>query len=161
MQYSILKTELGKFGIVTNKLNLIRIILPNQIKSKSTTLTPSNNYTPFMKKVITQMSQYFCGNRKYFDIELKIQLPPFYQKVLKEVQKIPYGEKFSYKSIAENLQNPKAYRAVANANAMNPIPIIIPCHRVILSNGDLGKYGGGSLMKKKLIHKKINNNSQF
>ncbi|OUW79028.1 MAG: hypothetical protein CBD77_03395 [bacterium TMED217] len=161
MQYSILRTELGRFGIITNKSNIIRIILPNQIKFTSSTLTPSNNYTPFMKNVIKQMNQYFCGNRKNFNIRLKIQLPPFYQKVLKEVSKIPYGETSSYKNIAENLQNPKAYRAVANANAINPIPIIIPCHRVILSNGHLGKYGGGKIIKKKLIQKELNNNSKF
>lgn len=148
MQYSILRTELGKFGIITNKSNLIRIILPNKIKFTSATLTRSNNYTPFMKNVIKQMTQYFCGNRKNFNIRLKIQLLSFYQKVLREVSKIPYGETSSYKNIAENLQNPKAYRAVANANAINPIPIIIPCHRVILSNGKLGKYGGGEMIKK-------------
>ena len=161
MQYSILRTDLGKFGIITNKSNLIRIILPNQIKSISAVLTSPNNYTPFTKNVIKQMSQYFYGNRKHFDIELKIQFPPFYQKVLKEVCEIPYGETSSYKNIAEKLQNPKAYRAVANANAMNPIPIIIPCHRVILSNGNLGQYRGGEIMKKKLNYKERNNNSKF
>ena len=128
------------------------------IESTSFILTPPNNYTPFMENVIKQMSQYFCGNRKYFNIELKIQLPPFYQKVLKKVCEIPYGKTSSYKNIAEKLQNPKAYRAIANANVMNPIPIIIPCHRVILSNGNLGKYGGGEMMKKKLNHKERNNN---
>ncbi len=158
MQYSILRTELGRFGIITNKSNLIRIILPNQIKLISIALTSPNNYTPFMKNIIKQMSQYFCEDRKYFNIKLKIQLPPFYQKVLKEVCKIPYAKTFSYKDIAKNLQNPNAYRAVANANAMNPIPIIIPCHRVILSNGKLGKYGGGEMIKKKLIQKELNNN---
>lgn len=161
MQYSILSTELGKFGIITNKSNLIRIVLPNQIESTSTALTSPNDYTPFTKNVIKQMSQYFYANRKHFNIELKIQLPPFYQKVLKEVCEIPYGETSSYKNIAEKLQNPKAYRAVANANAMNPIPIIIPCHRVILSNGNLGQYGGGEMMKKKLNHKERYNNLKF
>ena len=161
MQYSILRTKLGKFGIITNKSHLIRIILPNQIKLTSAKLTPPNNYKPFMENVIEQMNQYFCGDRKYFSIKLKIQLPPFYQKVLEEVNKIPYGETSSYKTIAKNLQNPNAYRAVASANSINPIPIIIPCHRVILSNGNLGKYGGGEMIKKNLIQKEIKNNSKF
>ena len=157
MQYSILKTELGEFGILASKLSLIKVILPNK-KPLSTKLTDPNNYTPFMKNVIDQMNQYFMGSRKEFDIKLKLELPPFYEKVLNEVRKIPYGQTFSYKKIARNLQNPKAFRAVANANAINPIPIIIPCHRVILSNGDLGQYGGGKLMKKILVQNEMNNN---
>ena len=157
MQYSILKTELGKFGILASKSNLIKVILPNK-KPLSTKLTDPNSYTPFMKNVINQMNQYFMGSRKEFDINLKLELPPFYKKVLNEVRKVPYGQTFSYKKIARNLQNPKAFRAVANANAINPIPIIIPCHRVILSNGNLGQYGGGELMKKILVQNEINNN---
>ena len=157
MQYSILKTELGKFGILASKSNLIKVILPNK-NPLSTKLTDPNSYTPFMKNVIDQMNQYFRGSRKEFDIKLKLELPPFYEKVLNEVRKIPYGQTISYKMIARNLQNPKAFRAVANANAINPIPIIIPCHRVILSNGDLGQYGGGKLMKKILVQNEMNNN---
>jgi len=157
LQYSILKTELGKFGILASKSNLIKIHLPNKIPL-SMKLTDPNSYTPFMKNVIDQMNQYFLGSRKEFDIKIKLELAPFYEKVLNEVSKIPYGQTFSYKKIARNLQNPKAFRAVANANAINPIPIIIPCHRVILSNGDLGQYGGGELMKKILVQNEINNN---
>ena len=156
MQYSILKTELGKFGILTSKSNLIKIVLPNK-DPLSMKLTDPNSYTPFMKNVIDQMNQYFMGSRKEFDIRLKLELPPFYEKVLNEVCKIPYGQTFSYKKIARNLQTPRAFRAVANANAINPIPIIIPCHRVILSNGDLGQYGGGKLMKKMLVQNEMKN----
>jgi len=158
LQYSILKTDLGKFGILASETNLIKIILPNKLKPVSMNLTNPNRYTPFMKNVINQMTQYFMDSRKEFDIRLKLELPPFYQKVLNEVRKIPYGQTFSYKNIARNLQNPNAFRAVANANAINPIPIIIPCHRVILSSGDLGQYGGGKSMKKILIQKEMNNN---
>ena len=121
-------------------------------------LTDPNSYTAFMKNVIDQMNQYFMGSRKEFDIRLKLELPPFYERALNEVRKIPYGQTFSYKKIAKNLQNPGAFRAVANANAINPIPIIIPCHRVILSNGELGQYGGGELMKKMLVQNENNNN---
>ena len=158
MQYSILKTELGKFGILTSKSNLIKIILPNKIKLASMKLTNPNSYTPLMKNVINQMNQYFIGSRKEFDIRLKLELPPFYERALNEVRKIPYGQTFSYKKIARKLQNPKAFRAVANANAINPLPIIIPCHRVILSNGNFGQYGGGELMKKILVQNEMNNN---
>ena len=155
MQYSILKTEIGNLGILASESNLINIILPNNIKLVSRKLTSPNRYTPFMQNVVNQLEQYFSGNLREFDIRLKLELPIFYQKVLNEVRKIPYGQTVSYKNIANNLQNPRAYRAVANANAINPIPIIIPCHRVILSNGDLGQYGGGTSLKKNLIQKEV------
>ena len=104
-----------------------------------------------MHNVIEQLNQYFMGIRKQFDIDLRLKMPPFYKKVLKEVSEIPYGQTSSYKNIARKLNNPRAYRAVANANAANPIPIIIPCHRVIQSNGSLGNYGGGRQLKQILV----------
>ncbi len=82
--------------------------------------------------------------------------PSFYLDVLKRVRKIPYGKTASYKDIASDLNNKKAFRAVGSANAQNPIPIIIPCHRVILFNGKSGDYGGGKKLKKRLINHEEN-----
>jgi len=78
-------------------------------------------------------------------------MPPFYQKVLSEVKKIPYGEVRTYKEIAAKAGSPRAYRATGSANAKNILPIIIPCHRVIGTNGNLGGYGGGLIIKKYLL----------
>ena len=157
VQFSILKTDLGSFGILVNESALLKVILPNKINSISIEITNPGSYNPIMHNVIEQLNQYFMGIRKQFDISLKLEMPPFYKKVLKEVSEIPYGQTFSYKTIARKLNNPRAYRAVANANAANPIPIIIPCHRVIQSNGGLGNYGGGRQLKQSLvqIEKKI------
>ena len=151
VQFSVLKTDLGSFGILVNKSSLLKVILPNKVKSISIDVTNPESYSPLMNNVIEQLNQYFMGIRKQFDISLKLEMPPFYKKVLKEVSGIPYGQTFSYKNIARKLNNPRAYRAVANANAANPIPIIIPCHRVIQSNGDLGNYGGGRELKQSLV----------
>ena len=151
VQFSILKTDLGSFGILVNESNLLKVILPNKINSISIEITNPGSYNPIMHNVIEQLNQYFMGIRKKFDISLKLEMPPFYKKVLKEVSEIPYGQTFSYKNIAMKLNNPRAYRAVANANAANPIPIIIPCHRVIQSNGSLGNYGGGRQLKQILV----------
>ena len=151
VQFSILKTDLGSFGILVNESNLLKVILPNKINSISIEITNPGSYKPIMHNVIEQLNQYFMGIRKKFDISLKLEMPPFYKKVLKEVSEIPYGQTFSYKNIARKLNNPRAYRAVANANAANPIPIIIPCHRVIQSNGGLGNYGGGRQLKQSLV----------
>ena len=151
MQFAILKTDVGNFGLLVNELNLLKVLLPNKINSISIEINNPRNYKPIMHNVIEQLNQYFMGIRKKFDISLKLEMPPFYKKVLKEVSEIPYGQTFSYKNIAMKLNNPRAYRAVANANAANPIPIIIPCHRVIQSNGSLGNYGGGRQLKQILV----------
>ena len=78
-------------------------------------------------------------------------MPPFYHKVLCEVKKIPYGEVRTYREIAKKAGSPGAYRATGSANAKNMLPIIIPCHRVIGNNGNLGGYGGGLKIKKYLL----------
>jgi O-6-methylguanine DNA methyltransferase len=158
VQFAILKTDLGNFGVLISESKLIKIILPNKLESIPVKVDNPKKYEPFMIDVLKQLSQYFNGSRKQFELDLKLQISPFYQKVLNEVCKIPYGQTCSYKNIAEKIKNPRAYRAVANANATNPIPIVIPCHRVIQSNRELGKYGGGKGLKHSLIEKEKNSN---
>ena len=97
------------------------------------------------------MDQYFKGVRRSFDLKVNHNMSTFFINTLEEVKKISYGSTMSYKDIANNIKSPRGHRAVSNANARNPIPIIIPCHRVIKSNGDFGEYGGGSILKKNLL----------
>ena len=150
-QFSILDSKFGKFGILATKMKLKRIILPNKLNYITSDITHTNNFSPFMNKVIDQLNQFFLGELIKFDIEYELSISSFYEEVLKEVCTIPYGKTASYKYIAKKVDKPKAYRAVANANAANPIPIIIPCHRVILNNGSSGDYGGGKTLKRDLI----------
>ena len=98
-----------------------------------------------------QIHQYFYEKRKNFNVKVQISMSPFYQKVLSEVKKIPYGEVRTYKEIAAKAGSPRAYRATGSANAKNILPIIIPCHRVIGNDGNLGGYGGGLKIKKYLL----------
>ena len=107
-----------------------------------------NSESPILVKASKQINEYFNGNRKLFEIPFKLNLPPFYKKVLLEVKKIKYGETASYRKIARMAGNNKAVRAVGTANAKNPLPIIIPCHRIISSNDNIGGYSGG--LDKKL-----------
>ncbi len=93
----------------------------------------------------------FQKKRRSFDLKIHFSMPPFYKKVLNELKNIPFGEVRSYKEIALNAGNPRAYRAVGTANAKNTLPIFIPCHRVVGSNGCLGGYGGGLKIKKYLL----------
>ena len=104
-----------------------------------------------MKEVRAQLKQYFQGDLKYFNLKTDLYISLFYKKALKAVGKISYATTKSYKEVANNIGSPNGHRAVANANAKNPIPIVIPCHRVIKSNGELGGYGGGSQLKKDLL----------
>jgi methylated-DNA-[protein]-cysteine S-methyltransferase len=110
-----------------------------------------------MKEVRTQLKQYFQGDLKYFNLKTDFHISLFYKKALKVVEKIPYATTKSYKKVAINIGSPNGHRAVANANAKNPIPIVIPCHRVIKSNGELGEYGGGNQLKKDLLKFERNN----
>lgn len=104
-----------------------------------------------MREVIRQLHGYFSGELESFDLELSPQGTPFQQRVWKELLKIPYGETISYGELARRIGNPNASRAVGLANGSNPIPIIIPCHRVIGSNGKLTGYGGGLPIKERLL----------
>ena len=101
-------------------------------------------------RVERQIKEYFAEKRRMFELPVDLIASPFHLKVLNEVARIPFGETRTYGEIARALKNPKAVRAVGTANAKNPIPIVIPCHRVVASNG-LGGYGGGLDMKKYLL----------
>ncbi len=97
-----------------------------------------------------QIDEYLTGKRMTFDLPLKMEGTDFRKKVWDELCKIPYGEVATYSDIAKRIGRPNAYRAVGNACNSNPIPLIVPCHRVVASGG-IGGYGGGLSLKKKLM----------
>jgi O-6-methylguanine DNA methyltransferase len=99
----------------------------------------------------TQLQEYFKGVRKEFDLKLIINGTPYQQKVWKELLKVPYGETVSYGELAKRIGNPKGARSVGMAVHFNPIGIIIPCHRVIRSSGEIGGYASGIHRKKWLL----------
>jgi methylated-DNA-[protein]-cysteine S-methyltransferase len=98
-----------------------------------------------------QLREYFAGERRDFDLPLKFHGTEFQVSVLEALQDIPYGETTSYGEIAKRIGRPKAVRAVGAANGRNPIPIVVPCHRVIGSTGDLTGFGGGLDTKEALL----------
>lgn len=107
--------------------------------------------TELLSMATIQLDEYFQGKRTTFSLPFKLTGTPFQLAVWKELQNIPYGQTTSYKEIAQKINKPKAYRAVGMANNKNPLPIIIPCHRVIGSNGKLIGYAGGLKLKKYLL----------
>ena len=105
-----------------------------------------------LKEARTQLLAYFAGELTQFDLPLAPKVTPFQGRVLDALKGIPYGETRSYLQIAEAIGQPSASRAVGNANGRNPIGIVIPCHRVITSQGRLGGFGGGLVAKQYLLN---------
>ena len=102
--------------------------------------------------LIEQFQKYFKGELQSFKFPLDLRLgTPFQQKVWKKLLTIPYGTTRSYKWLAQSIKNPNSARAVGNANGQNPLSIIIPCHRVVRENGELGGYTGGIKIKRYLL----------
>jgi methylated-DNA-[protein]-cysteine S-methyltransferase len=101
--------------------------------------------------VAGQLAEYFAGERRTFEIPIALSGTPFQLSVWSALQRIPYGEVRSYSDIARQIGKPESVRAVGAANGANPIPIIVPCHRVIGANGSLTGFGGGIAVKRRLL----------
>jgi len=106
---------------------------------------------PLLRQAVEQLRAYFAGELRDFDLTLDMQGTEFQRRVWLELQNIPYGETRSYSFVANTIGAPKAVRAVGAANGRNPIPIVVPCHRVIGAGGSLVGYGGGLPLKRFLI----------
>ena len=117
-----------------------------------TRLPNDRNLPECVKEGIRQLEEYFKGARKNFSLKLLLQGTPFQKLVWQRLKKIPYGNLASYGDVARAIGKPNAYRAVGNANNKNPIAIVIPCHRVIGSDGTLVGYGSGLWRKEWLLN---------
>lgn len=107
---------------------------------------------PLLRDAAWQLREYFQGRRRIFELPLRTRGTAFQQRVWKALQQIPYGETRSYGEIARAVGEPRAARAVGMACGANPIAIVVPCHRVIRANGDLGGFGGGARLKELLLN---------
>ena len=145
MQTVIVDSPLGKIEINGDNSGIVSVLFLDSDKVAISKTIPSE-----LKEVVVQLKEYFNGERKKFTLKLSPKGTDFQQRVWEELKKIPYGRTVSYQQIANQLGNPKVIRAAASANGKNPIPIIIPCHRVIGSDGSLTGYAGG-LHRKKLL----------
>lgn len=156
--YTVFKNPIGLTGLAATQKGLIRLAnkVPSEkyfekllVKELEFQIIKNPNH---FKGLIEQFQSYFKGERRSFRFPLDLRLgTPFQQKVWKSLLTIPYGFTRSYKWLAESIKNPDSARAVGNANGQNPLSIIIPCHRVILKNGELGGYTGGAQTKRYLL----------
>lgn len=115
-------------------------------------LIPKKSDCPFLTQLKMELEMYFLGELQVFSVQLDLDGTEFQNKVWGELSKIPYGKTISYKELAQKIQSPKAIRAVGGANNRNKIVVVIPCHRVIGSSGNLVGYAGGLDKKKWLIN---------
>ncbi len=142
-------------GIIIAAANNMGIILvsfnDSELKAESINAHSENIAINHLEMLRIQLKEYFSGKRKVFELALQPTGTSFQQKVWSELQNIPFGETRSYQQQTNRMGNPKAIRAVASANGKNPIAIVIPCHRIIGSDGSLTGYAGGLWRKKWLL----------
>lgn len=150
MNYTPLESPVGPLLLAADDAGLRQILFVKGRTPARSDPTWIENPAPF-REVIRQLRLYFAGELEQFDLALAPQGTAFQLKVWQRLCEIPYGETISYGELARRLDNPNASRAVGLANGSNPIPIVIPCHRVIGSNGKLTGYGGGLPIKEKLL----------
>jgi methylated-DNA-[protein]-cysteine S-methyltransferase len=150
MDYTRIESPVGPLLLVADASGLRQILFVNGRHPAKPELGWKENGSRF-KETIRQLHAYFTGELEEFDLALAPEGTSFQQEVWRGLCEIPYGETISYGELARHLGNPNAARAVGLANGSNPIPIVIPCHRVIGSNGKLTGYGGGLPIKEKLL----------
>ena len=145
MEKVVINSPLGFVLIEGNEEGISKI----SVTSDETIL--SETISDLFDDVVTQLNEYFQGNSTDFQFKMNPIGTDFQKKVWEELLKIPFGKTVSYQEVTNNLGDPKAIRAVANANGKNPLWIVVPCHRVIGSDGSLTGYAGGLWRKKWLL----------
>jgi methylated-DNA-[protein]-cysteine S-methyltransferase len=149
--YSQIESPVGPLLLVADDFGLRRIEFANGKRPARVVDQAWHEDPSFFRECVGQLHAYFAGELQSFDLLLAPEGTPFQQNVWRRLCEIPYGETISYGELARRIGNHNASRAVGLANGSNPIPIVIPCHRVIGSNGKLTGYGGGLPIKEKLL----------
>lgn len=155
-------TEIGRIIIAEDGKGISEVLFETEKPPENA----EEKATPLLLKAKEQLEEYFAGVRMVFELPLSLKGTKFQLEVWEALGTIPYGETRSYKQIAEQIGRPGACQAVGQANHVNRIPILVPCHRVIGANGKLVGYGGGMEIKEKLLElekngKKSNRNSSI
>lgn len=145
MDVAFIKTPLGVAKLEGDAAGLTSIVILNSDETV-TDIVPES-----LEDAVYQLHEYFQGKRQQFDLTLNPEGTDFQQRVWEALQEIPFGKTVSYLQLSKNLGDPKAIRAVAAANGKNPLWIVVPCHRVIGSDGSLTGYAGGLHRKKWLL----------
>ena len=157
--FATLDTPVGTTSVACTPRGIVSVGLPNQplddfVERLATRISPRVVEAPGKLDLARrELTEFFGGERREFDLALDWSLVPggFYRKVLDATAKLPYGAKVTYGQIARDAGNPKAHRAAGTALGSNPLPIVVPCHRIVRAGKDPGNYGGGPELKRWLL----------
>jgi len=146
----------GTLRLLATERGLCRVVLPGEagLERWIARFLPGAvavEGAPVLEEAALQLRRYLAGEARSFDLPLDLYGTPFQQAVWQVLRTIPYGQAWSYSQVAAAVGRPRAVRAVGAANGANPLPIIIPCHRVVQADGRLGGYGGGPAIKRDLL----------
>lgn len=157
--YASFDTPVGSATVAATDRGLVRVVLPNEDRESALErlageVSPRILEVPArLDRARREIDEYFEGRRRAFDLEVDMRLArgPFYRRVLDQLRGIDFGETLTYGEIAARAGNARAVRAAGTACGSNPLPIVVPCHRVVRSGGEIGNYGGGPEMKRFLL----------
>jgi methylated-DNA-[protein]-cysteine S-methyltransferase len=156
--YATVDSPIGQVVVAATDRGLVRLALPGEsLEDVLTRLARDVSprilaYPRRLDEARRELDQYFEGKRQRFELPLDWQLSHgFYRRVLRATAKVPFGQMITYSDAAKRAGSPRAFRAAGSALGSNPIPIVVPCHRVIRAGGDIGNYGGGPEMKRFLL----------
>ncbi|MDQ3571395.1 MAG: methylated-DNA--[protein]-cysteine S-methyltransferase [Actinomycetota bacterium] len=157
--YAQIDTPIGRASVAATDRGVVSLGLPNRalddfLAELADDVSPRIVEAPAaLDEVRRELAEYFAGGRETFNLALDWQLVPggFYRKVLRATARLPFGTTATYGEIAGKAGNPRAHRAAGTALGSNPLPIVVPCHRIVRSGGDPGNYGGGAELKRWLL----------
>ena len=156
--YATVDTPVGQVVVADTMRGLVRVALPgerldNVLDQLVEDISPRViAYPRRLDEARRELEEYFEGKRQRFELALDWRLSTgFYRRVLRATAKVPFGEVITYAEAAERAGSPRAFRAAGSALGSNPIPIVVPCHRVVRAGGDIGNYGGGPELKRFLL----------
>jgi methylated-DNA-[protein]-cysteine S-methyltransferase len=157
--YATVDTPLGTGLVAATPKGLVRVALPNEevenvLARLARDVSPRVLEFPGrLDEARRELDEYFEGRRSRFELPLdwRRRHPGFYRRVLRATARVPFGDVITYAEAAQRAGNPRAFRAAGTALGSNPIPIVVPCHRVIRAGGEIGNYGGGPEMKRFLL----------
>jgi methylated-DNA-[protein]-cysteine S-methyltransferase len=147
MNYQYLETPIGRLRLVSQGEHLVGI----EFEGQQRTPEGEEMSDPILAACAAQLREYFAGRRRTFSLPLAPEGTPFQRAVWHALETIPFGELRSYREVAEAIGKPTAVRAVGAANGRNPLPIVVPCHRVVGSDGSLTGFAGGVEIKRQLL----------
>jgi methylated-DNA-[protein]-cysteine S-methyltransferase len=149
--FSYFESPIGRLLLTSDGTALTGLYMEPSRKAQCTDGWLEDVTVAPLSATVRQLTEYFEGTRREFDLPLRLQGTVFQQRVWRQLTEIPYGQTWSYGQLAERIDKPSASRAVGLANGRNPISILVPCHRVIGADGSLTGYGGGIERKRWLL----------